>query len=402
MGNSLLTISMITKESLRILKNNLVFTKGVNRSYDDQFAQSGAKIGSVINIRKPVRYTVTNGPALVIQDVTDQSVALTLNQQKHVGLQFSSKDLKLSIDEFSERYIRPAVVSLANQVDYDGLTQSQNVFSAVGVPATTPASALVYLQAKQKMAELGAPLDDATTMIINPAAQSATVDALKGLFQSSEKIAQQYERGEMGKAFGMTFKMSQNVQTMSVGPQGGTPLVTLSGTSGNSVVTRGWTSSAASRLVVGDIFTMAAVYAVNPQSRQSTGSLAQFTVTAAFSSNGSGIGTVSVTPALTLTGPYQNINAMPIDGAAITVLGGASALEAMNLAYHRDAFALGMADLPLPGGVDMAARASDPDSGLSIRLVRAYDINNDVFPCRLDVLYGWQTIYPELACRVCG
>lgn len=402
MGNTLLDISMITKESLRILKNELGFTKGVNRQYDNQFAQSGAKIGSVINIRKPVRYTVTDGAALNIQDVTDQSVALTLDKQKHVGFQFSSKDMTLSIDEFGARYIKPAVAALANKIDFDGLSQYQKVYNQVGAAGTVPNTALVYLQAGQKMSEFAAPVDANRSVVINPAAQASTVDALKGLFQSSEKIAEQYDKGMMGEGLGFKFKMDQNVNIQTVGPLGGSPQVDGTGDSlsGSSISTKGWTSSAAARLNVGDVFTIGAVNAVNPQTRMSTGSLQQFVVTAAFSSNSSGKGDVSISPAIIVSGQYQTVDALPIDGATITVTGSANTSYAQNLAYHKDAFVLGMADLELPGGVEMADRARDPDAGLALRIVRAYDINSDNHPCRIDVLYGWQTVYPELACRI--
>lgn len=407
MGNSLLNISMITKESLRILKNELGFAKGVNRQYDDQFAKSGAKIGQTINIRKPVRYTVTDGAALNLQDVEDQSVALTLDQQKHVAFQFSSKELTLNIDEFSSRYIKPAVVALANKIDFDGLAQYTNIYQAVGTPGTTPDDLDDALNAKVKLDNAGCPVDDMRSIVVNPAAEADMVYGLKGLFQSSERIKEQYEKGMMGYAAGFKWKMDQNVNVHTTGAQGGTPEVktTVSTQGATTIATEGWTSSAAERLKQGDVFTVDTVYAVNPQNRQSTGQLQQFVVTEDFDSDGSGEGNISVSPAMYTTGPYQNITAFPADGDAITVLDASSpggTATPVNMAYHRDAFVLGMADLELPGGVDMAARASDPDAGLSIRIVKAYDINNDTFPCRLDVLYGWKTVYPELACRIHG
>lgn len=405
MSNSLLNISMITKESLRILRNNLGFAGGVNRQYDKQFADSGAKIGQTINIRKPVRYTVSDGPALVLQDITDQSVALTLSSQKHVAFQFSSKELTLNIDEFRERYLDTAVNALANKIDVDGMAQGLNIYNAVGTPATTPATFLVAAQAAQKLDENSAPRDGKRSLVINPAAQATMTDALKGLFQSSEQIKRQYEKGVMGEAAGFTWKMDQNVNTWTVGAQGGSPQVRVLSVDGDSTLsTKGWTSAAASRLNVGDIFTIASVYAVNPVSGISTGSLKQFVVTAAFSSDSSGNGVVSISPSIQSTGAYKNVDSLPQVNANVVVLGNANAgaVSPMNLAFHRDAFVLGMADLDLPGGVDMAARATDPEAGLSIRIVRAYDINNDTWPCRLDVIYGWQTVYPELACRIVG
>lgn len=403
MSNSLLTISMISKESLRILKNNLGFTKGVNRQYDDSFANAGAKIGSVINIRKPVRFTVTSGASLNLQDVTDQSVALTLDTQNHVGFQFSSKDMTLSVDEFSKRYLAPAIASLANKIDQDGMAKYGDVYNSVGTPGATPNTALLFLQAGQKMDEMAAPRDGKRSLAINPAAQASTVDALKGLFQSSEKISEQYGKGIMGEALGFTWRMDQNVASRTVGPLGGSPTVRVVSVDGDSTLsTQAWTSAAASRLKKGDVFTIGSVFAVNPQTRVSTGSLAQFTVTADFSSDGSGNGVVSISPTIQSTGAYQNVDSLPQVSAAITVVGAASTATPQNLAYHEDAFCLGMADLQLPGGIEMAARANDAESGLSIRIVRAYDIVNDQHPCRLDVLYGWKTLYPELACRIQG
>lgn len=400
MSNSLLNISMITKESLRVLKNELGFAKGVNRQYDDQFANKSAKIGSVINIRKPVRYTVSDGPALNIQDQSDQSVALTLDSQKHVGFQFSSKELSLNIEEFSDRYIKPAVCAIANKIDLDGLGMYKQVYNSVGTPGTTPATFLAMVQAGTKMSEFGAPVDDQRSICFNPDASGTMADALKGLFQSQDQIKKQYEKGLMGMAAGFKIKMDQNVRQHSVGSHAGSPLTNGAGQSGASLVTDGWTSGAVT-LKEGDIFTIADVYSVNPQSRESTGNLQQFVVTADVS-DVSGDMTIAISPSISASGQYQTVDALPADGKAITVLGTASTLYPQNMAFHKDAFVLGMADMPLPGGVDMASRVSDPDSGLSIRLVRAYDINNDTFPVRLDVLYGWKAVYPELACRIVG
>lgn len=307
------------------------------------------------------------------------------------------------MDEFSDRYIKPAITALSNKIDLDGLAQYKKVFNAVGTPGTTPSAILTYLQAGQKMSESGAPVDGFRNLCINPVAEATIVDALKGLFQSSDRIKEQYEMGMMGRAIGFDWKMTQNIATHVVGPLGGTPLVNGSTTSGAvTLVTDGWTAAAASRVKQGDTFTIANVFAVNPQTRQSTGALQRFVVLADGSSDGSGNLTLSISPAITSSGQYQTVDSLPADNAALTFLGAASTSTPVNLAFHKDAFVLGCADLELPGGVDMAARASDPDSGLAVRIVRNYDINNDVMPCRLDVLYGWQTVYPELACRIHG
>jgi hypothetical protein len=408
-GNSLLTISMITKESTRILKNNLGFAKSISRQYDDSFAQSGAKIGSVINIRKPSRFTAVTGPALQIQDVQDQSVALTLTTQAHVDFQFSSKDLTLSVDEFSARYCKPAVNTLVNKVDYDGLTLVNNsVFNAVGTPGTTPNTALIWLQAGQKLDENACPRDGLRTICMNPAAQASTLDALKGLFQSGEKIKEQYESGKMGEGLGFDWKMDQNIQPHTVGALGTTPITTSTGSpqTGASITMQGGSNTITGYFTAGDVITFAGVYAVNPVSFQTTGSLKQFLVTANVATNGSGVATIPISPAIVTSGPYQNVSNAPATSSAILTFGAVSTTGGIvtpnNVCFHRDAFVLGMADLDVPRGVDMASRVSDPDSGISLRMVRAFDIVNDIFPTRMDILYGYQAIYPEWACRVQG
>jgi len=399
MSNSLLNISMITKESLRILKNELGFAKGVNRQYDDQFSKKGAKIGSVINIRKPVRYTVSDGPALELQNISDQSEALTLDSQKHVGFQFSSKELSLNINEFSARYIKPAICSLSNKIDFDGLSLFKDVYQSTGAAGTTPNTFAILTDAGTKLSNAAAPLED-RQMCFNPAASGSMADALKGLFQSQEKIKEQYEKGLMGIAGGFSCKMDQNVRQHTVGAHGGTPLVNGASQTGAALVTDGWSSGAVT-LNQGDVFTLVGVNSVNPQSRESTGQLQQFVVTAQISDT-TGDMTIAISPSIVTSGAYQTVDASPADGAAIVVMGTASTAYPQNLAFHKDAFVLGTADLELPGGVDMSARASDDESGLSLRIVRAYDINNDTFPCRIDVLYGWKTVYSELADRVWG
>lgn len=402
MANSLLTISMITKESLRVLENNLAFAKGVNRDYDDQFAIGGAKIGDTINIRKPARYVGRTGTALAVENHTETSVPLQLSTQFGVDINFTSKELTLSIDEFSDRIIKPAMATVANKMDADGLALYKSVYNAVGTPGTTPTALKTYLQAGAKMDYEATPRDGNRSLVIEPTAQVEIVDSLKSLFQSSDQIMKQYEQGNMGQAAGFKWSMDQNVAVHQVGPLGGAPLVNGAGQTGASLVTNGWTAAAASRLKAGDTFTIAGVFAVNPQSRASTGQLRQFVVTADVSSDASGNATIPISPAIVTSGAFQTVTASPGAGAAITVLGAASTLTPVNLAYHKNAFVLGCADLLLPKGVDMAARVSDKQLGLSARMVRAYDINNDKFPCRFDILYGWKAVYPELACRIHG
>ncbi len=401
MANTILTISMITREALRILENNLVFAKTVNREYDDQYAIRGAKIGDTLNLRKPARYLGRSGPALAIEDHTETSVPLVLDTQFGVDVEFTSKDLLLDLDDFADRFLQPAMAVVANKIDFDGLQLYKAVANTVGTPGTTPSALLTYLQAGEKLDNEATPRDGMRSLCINPAAQVNIVDALKGLFHSSSEVSSQYENGTMGVTAGFKWSMDQNIGVHTVGAQGGTPLVDGASQTGSNLVTDGWTAST-QVLNEGDIITLTGVNAVNPQNRQDVGQLRQFVVTADVTSDGTGAATIPIFPAITPTGAFQTVTASPADDAAITVLGAGGTVSPANLAHHRDAFVLATADLPLPGGTDMAARVSDNQLGVSIRMIRDYDIVTDRFPCRLDVLYGWKAVYPELACRIQG
>lgn len=403
MSNTVLTPSMITKESLRVLVNSLAFTNGATKKYDDRFAQRGAKIGDTLSLRKPPRYIGRTGATLAIEDSVETSVPLVLNTQFGVDIQFSSKDLTLSVDEFSARFIKPAMATIANKIDRDGLALYKNVYNTVGTMGTTPATTKVFLDAGVKMDFEAAPNDGDRSVIIDPNAMGSMVDAVKGLFNPQSNIGDYLRRGMIAKDFlRLDWAMDQNVNVHTVGALGGTPLVNGAGQTGSSLNTKGWTASITALLNVGDVFTIAGVNAVNPQTRQTTGQLRQFVVTAVANSDGSGNSTVSISPAITTSGQFQTVTASPGDGAAITVVGTGGQTSPANLAYHKDAFVVAFADLEVPNGVDMAARASDEQTGISIRMIRNFDIRTDQWPCRLDVLYGWAVQYPELACRIQG
>jgi hypothetical protein len=264
-ANTILTPQVITNELLRRFKNNLGFASSIHHEYDDRFANKGGKIGDTLQLRVPVKFTATKAVVLSEQDVTETSVPLTLDTQAHVGFSFGSKDLTLTIDKFGERYLDSASLALANVVDVDGLTLAyQSTSNAVGTPGTVPSALKTYNQAGAKLDDNGAPLDDQRHMVVNPTMQVEIVDALKALFQSSPQIKRQYEKGRMGMAAGFNWILDQNVRTHTVGPLGGTPLVNGASQTGASLVTDGWTASAANRLKKGDIFTIAAVCSAPP------------------------------------------------------------------------------------------------------------------------------------------
>lgn len=404
MANSILTPTVIAKEALMQFKNNMGFSKNVDISYSKDFAKKGAKIGTSEKIRKPNRFTVTDGATYSAQDVTEDSVTLTIDTQKHVGFEFLSKDLTMSIDHFSERYLKPASLALVNKVDVDGATlAAKQVYNAVGTAGTTPSALLTYLEAQQKIAESAGPQDDNYSFLINPAASTKIVDALKGLFQSSSELDKQYKRGLMGQAAGGEWYRVQNLYSHTSGQRGGTPLMNGATAAGaTTLVTDGWTAAAANRVKAGDIFTIANVYKVNPITKESTGVLQQFVCTADVSSDVSGNATLSIAPAIYASGSLQNVDALPADNAALTFLHGASTLTVSNILMHKDAFALAFVPLEKPEGVHFSAVETDPDTGISIRVVRDYDFDADKFKCRLDVMYGWKELRPEWACQILG
>lgn len=406
MSNTLLTIGMITQEALMVLENSLTFTRKVNRQYDDQFAVKGAKIGDTINIRRPVRYVGRRTAALSVENTTETSVPLTLSTQYGCDMSFTSAELSLSLDDFSSRIIKPAVATMSNMIDYDGLQQYLNIYQAVGTPGTTGTDLTNALNAGVKLDNSAAPDDKMRSIVLNPQGQASVVGGLTTLFNPNRAISDQYIEGEMGRAVGFDWYMDQNVATQTIGTYAATngSAVTASATvtSGSTIATTGWTSG--DTLNVGDIFTIAGCYAVNPQSRVTTGQLQQFVITATPTPAGGG-GTISftVSPAIVTSGQYQNVtSAGVVSGQILTVYGASAKVTPQNVAFHRDAFTFGTTDLPVPGGVDMGKRVTSKQLGMSMRLVRAYDINNDRFPCRLDLLGGWATLRPELACRISG
>lgn len=410
MSNSILTNDVISKECLMSLKNNLVLAKKVSREYGKEYAKEGAKIGSVFNIRKPSRYEVTSGAALTIQDSVDQSVALTLDKHYHVGMAFSNVDRTLSMDKFRERYVDPAMIALANKIDSQmNADLYKQVYNSVGVPSASalPSTLKGFIQAKAKMELLGAPAKK-TNAIVDPLVQAELVEGLKALFSSGEQLDKQYEDALMGKAAGSDFFASANISKHTIGLLGGTPLANY-GTAyvagSTSLVTDGWTATTGA-VKNGDVLSIAGVYAVNPQTRVSTGQLAQFVATADATADGSGDMTITLDRGLYASGQYQNVDALPANNAAITIFGHASSYASVicpqNLVFHKEAFAMGVADLELPSDGAKASRAVDEDAGLSLVMTSQFDITNYRNITRIDFLGGWKAIYAELACRVVG
>ncbi len=401
MGNSLLTIDMITRKSLEILENNLVLTRNINRQYDDSFAVQGAKIGSTLRIRLPDRALVTDGAALQVQDDNEQYTTLTVNSQKHIGVNFTTAELTMQLDDFAERVLKPRISQLASSIDADVANVFKSTFNSVGTPGTTPASSLVLLQAQQKLNESAAPMSPRYATV-NPAANAGLVEGMKGLFNPTNTISRQFKNGMMGEGV-LGFdevNMSQSIKQFTTGSRNTTGTVTTTvSTQGQATINI--TGSGSQTLAAGDVFTIAGVYAVNPQTRESTGSLQQFVVTAANTASGGAYSSVAISPAIyTADNALATVDSFPQASAVVTFLGAASTQYPQNLVYHKDAYTFATADLLLPQGVDMASR--QVHNGISLRVVRQYDINNDRMPCRIDVLYGYSAIRPQMATRLWG
>lgn len=410
MANNLLTISKITNEALMVLENELTFTSEVDRNYDDQFAVVGAKIGNTVNVRRPGRFIGTTGPALNVEDFNETSVPVTLTTQFHVDTQFTTQDLALSLDMFSDRVLKPAIAAIANKIDRDGLSMATlQTANIVGTAGTPPTGLITYLTAGAFLDSEGAPRDGRRSCIVEPFTSATIVDSLKGLFVPSDRIGTQYEKGLMGRdSAGMNWKMDQNVVSQTFGSFAGTAVCSTTAAAG--FLASGWGSSSTITLTAtgtvtlnaGDVFQIAGVFAVNPQNRQAYGTnkLRNFVVKTAVTGT-NGTMQVVVSPAVISAGQFQNVSIpTTTTTAAVTFFNSAGTVSPQNIIMHRNAFTMACCDLELPEGVHFAGRASDKEIGLSMRVVRQYTINNDSIPTRLDVLYGWAPLYPELACRV--
>jgi len=399
MANSILTIDMITRKALEILENNLVLTRNVNRQYDDSFAVEGAKIGSTLRIRLPDRALVTDGAALQVQDDNEQYTTLSVASQKHIGVNFTSAELTMQLDDFAERVLKPRISQLASSIDADVANAYKTIGQSVGTPGTTPSTSLVLLQAQQKLNESAAVMSPRYATV-NPAANAGLVEGMKGLFNPTDTISKQFKNGMMGTGvLGYDeINMSQSIKQHTTGTRAATGNTTGAAvtTEGSSTLTL--TVGSGELLAVGDVFTIADCYAVNPQTRESTGSLFQFVVLA--SSTSTTTATVTVAPMYSAASALATMLTLPATSKAVVFIGTASTQYPQNLIYHKDAITFATADLLLPQGVDMAARSVH--NGISLRVVRQYDINNDRMPCRIDVLYGFSTIRPQMACRLWG
>ena len=398
MSNVIPTCSLLAKETLAVIKNMIKFAGAVSRDYESEFTGNAARgymPGQTINIKKPPRYTYRAGRVAVPQASTVTSIPITL-QQGGTEFNFNSLEMTLTLSKF-ERTVEAAAAAVVNEIDRQGLAMARlSTYNAIGTPGTLPTTQALALAAvtglNQRLDEMGCPRDNQRTLIMNPAMNGAAVQGFAGLFNGQATLEKQFRRGVMVDSLGLAYAMSQNVDVHT----NGTAVVATNTVNGANQSGSTITVAALNGTVTrGTKVTFAGCFAVNPQSRMTTATLAQFVVTA----DAAGAATsLLISPAIVTSGAFQNVTASPTNAGVITIFGTASGSYAANVAYHQDAFTLAVVPMWSPGENGVVDSSSVESDGFSLRVIKVYDGVNDNVITRLDVLFGWAAPYPELAC----
>jgi hypothetical protein len=400
MANTLITPTAVTRESLRILHQKLNFVGTIDRQYDDRFAKKGAKIGDTLQIRKPNQFVVRTGATLNAQDVEEETVSLQVATQKGVDMNFTVAELTMDMDSFSERYIEPAMNVLAANIENDAMNMYKDIWQEISDVGASATLVDVLNLGKRLTDSLCATGD--RTLNLNTQDNVDLVSALSGLFNDQSKLGMNYREGRVASnSLGFKNIMENTLWPIhTTGTDDGTGDHLCTGVNSGTTINHG--SEGSGTLAVGDIVTIDNVLEVHPETKASTGRLMRFVVTTAMSATDTAM---VVSPAPVASGAKQNVDALPANTAKINKIEsdgstaiGASADYNISMAYHKSAFTFATADLIKPDGVDWCAR--QVLDGISMRIVRDYDINNDAMPCRLDVYYGYETIRPEMAVRL--
>lgn len=394
MANTLLTPTMVTRKALMILHQKLAFVGTIERQYDDQFAKDGAKIGATLQIRLPSKYVSAVGSTVTASDTVQTSTALTVGTQRNVAMNFLTSELTLSMDDFTERVIDPAMAVIAAGVENDAFAMGKDVYQQVGTPGVTPTALLTYLSAAARLDNSLAPRSQRCIQLA-PLDGATIVDALKGLFQDSQVISKQYREGLMGRTAGFDWYANTLTGRLTAGNK--VASVTVSGASqtGATVVLGG--TANADTFKKGQVFTMAGCNEVHPETKVDTGRLQKFVVTADTTATTTTV-TIPISPSIVVTGATQNVSASPTDTGAVVFDSTASLNYGLALSYFKQAFAIAFADLYMPKGLDFGGR--EVMDGISLRIIRDYTVLTDLIVTRVDVLYGYKTVRPELACRI--
>lgn len=412
MPNQLATPTWTTKETARYYVNDLTFLANVSRAYDDQYKVNGAKVGNTVNARLPQRFVATDGQGLQLQALYDQTVPITLTNQKNVAWSYSCAQQTTELDLVRQRYASPGGEALANAAETLAFQACyRDIYSVVGTPGTTPSATLTYLQAGTKLTDLGTPLRGRVA-VLDPLAMQTIANQVATLFGLGGATTEAYEEGMFGrKQLGVDKWFQDPIRPTHVTGTftASTPLTVGAGQTGSTISTNGW-ASGATTLKKGDIFTIAGVNSINPLSYTSNGRLQQFVVTADTSDSAGAMATLPISPSIITSGQLQTVDAAPGASAVITVLGATAASSGtlattnspQSFVYHPDAFTFVMADLVDPGESAKHVTIRSKSLGFAIRWVEQYQIGNDQKPSRLDILIGAATIQARLACRVMG
>jgi len=403
MANSLLTRLEITRKAIRLFTNSNAFIKNIDRQYDAQFAVVGAKIGATLKVRLPNDYTVTDGPGLSLQDTAEQQTTLTVATQRHVDTGFSTAEMALSLDDYADRITKPKMNNLGGNV-------AKTVMLAIGEAAANAranfSGTTILSPNAQTFVEAGAILDDNSApmmgtkgdrkIVNDPWTDARTSTSLQGLFNPQQQIGEQYQMGSMKQALGFSWMRDQTVIKHTAGTfTAGT--VNGANQTGNALTTNAITGT----LNQGDIITIAGVNAVNRVTKQSTGMLRQFVVTANVLTAAVSIPIYPaiVPPVAGNDAQYQTVTASPIDTATISLFTAPSAVYRKSLAYAPEAITMVTADLYMPtkGVIDSARAQFD---GVSMRSISAYLPGSDQAINRDDVLFGYLAIRGEWMCGV--
>ena len=399
----------IAKYAMDCLENNLTFTKFVNRKYESMFMDGGAKGGDTVNVRIPAKgYGVRHGSAASPQGYTDSYVPITLTQHG-ADMQFTTAQLELNLEDgeaFKQNVLNPLIAPVANYIDQQGMALAAGIANSVGTPGTRPTTLSPFLHAGAILDECAVPRDGQWAAIMHPRHQASILSSMTNYYNPQSDISAQYREGVLGKLIGgFKFSPDQNAPSMTTGTLAGTPVVSAVPADGASAVAISGASTTS--LNVGDVLTFANVYAVNPVSKLSTGDLKQFTVTAQVSDVSGTMAAIAITPAIQLSGPNQNVTALPTNGSAVSVWGSTSNAYGnkstrQSLLFHPDAFGLACVDLPKPASATYCVRVRSPKLNIPIRLIQFYNGSTDQELYRLDVLFGWATLRDQFACRVVG
>lgn len=401
MANTRITSSFITREFISVLHSQCQVLKAFDKSWNTLFGKSVGpvgKSGATVNIRKPALGSIRTGWAMDSSDVTETSIPLTIDTPVGVDLNFSDADMALTVEDFSERYITPNAMKLASHIDMlAGQYAEQRIFNAIAVDSIgiAPDSLKYFLNAGQKVKEALVPMDANLSCVISPRTEAKIVNALAGQYNPAGNISEMYEKGQMSKAAGFDWYMSQTLPTHTSGTRTNTSPA-VSGYTASTVTVTGSTSGGTYKK--GDVFTIADVYAINAETKQLYSSLQQFTVTADISATGTNV-TLAVSPSIVISGPNQTVSAAPVAGKALVFLQSTASQVVYNdLVLHPKAFAVAFADLELPNNMEMASRVSM--DGLSIRFLRGYDIANARYLSRMDCFMGFAAPRPEWAAKI--